>query len=36
MDTKMKEYLCAVQQDIDEMNQKAQEEIEKAKREVGK
>ena len=36
MDNRMKEYLCAVQDDIDEMNQKAQEEIEKAKREVGK
>ena len=36
MDNRMKEYLCAVQEDIDEMNQKAQEEIEKAKREVGK
>ena len=36
MDNKMKEYLCAVQHDIDELNQEAQEAIEKAKREVGK
>ena len=36
MDNRMKEYLCAVQQDIDEMNQKAQEAIEKAKIEVEK
>ena len=36
MDNRMKEYLCAVQHDIDELNQRAQEEIEKAKREVGK
>ena len=36
MDTKMKEYLCAVQHDIDELNQKAQEAIEKAKIEVEK
>ena len=34
MDTKMKEYLCAVQHDIDELNQEAQEAIEKAKRVV--
>ena len=34
MDNKMKEYLCAVQHDIDELNQEAQEAIEKAKREV--
>ena len=36
MNNKMKEYLCAVQHDIDELNQDAQEAIEKAKREVGK
>ena len=36
MDNRMKEYLCAVQHDIDELNQKAQEAIEKAKREVEK
>ena len=36
MDNRMKEYLCAVQHDIDELNQEAQEAIEKAKREVGK
>ena len=36
MNNRMKEYLCAVQDDIDEMNEKAQEEIEKAKSEVGK
>ena len=30
----MKEYLNFVQNDIDELNQKAQEEIEKAKRGV--
>ena len=36
MDKRMKEYLCAVQHDIDELNQEAQEAIEKAKREVGK
>ena len=36
MDNKMKEYLCAVQHDIDELNQKAQEAIEKAKIEVEK
>ena len=35
-DTKMKEYLCAVQHDIDELNQEAQETIKKAKREVVK
>ena len=35
MDNKMKEYLCAVQHDIDELNQEAQEAMEKAKREVG-
>lgn len=34
MDNRMKEYLCAVQHDIDELNQKAQEAIEKAKRAV--
>ena len=34
MDNRMKEYLCAVQHDIDELNQEAQEAIEKAKREV--
>ena len=32
IDNKMKEYLCAVQHDIDELNQEAQEAIEKAKR----
>ena len=36
MNNKMKEYLCDVQHDIDELNQEAQEAIEKAKREVGK
>ena len=36
MDNRMKEYLCAVQHDIDELNQEAQEAIEKAKREVVK
>ena len=36
MDSRMKEYLCAVQHDIDELNQKAQEAIEKAKIEVEK
>ena len=36
MNKRMKEYLCAVQHDIDELNQEAQEAIEKAKREVGK
>ena len=36
MDNRMKEYLCAVQHDIDELNQKAQEAIERAKREVEK
>ena len=36
MDNRMKEYLCAVQHDIDELNQKAQEAIEKAKIEVEK
>ena len=36
MNNKMKEYLNFVQNDIDELNQKAQEEIEKAKREVEK
>ena len=36
MNNKMKEYLNFVQNDIDELNQKAQEEIEKAKREVVK
>ena len=35
MDNKMKEYLCAVQHDIDELNQEAQVAIERAKREVG-
>ena len=35
MNNKMKEYLSLVQDDIDELNQKAQEEIEKAKREIG-
>ena len=36
MNNKMKEYLNFVQNDIDELNQEAQEAIEKAKREVGK
>ena len=36
MDNRMKEYLCAVQHDIDELNQEAQEAIERAKREVEK
>ena len=36
MNNRMKEYLCAVQHDIDELNQEAQEAIEKAKKEVGK
>ena len=36
MNNRMKEYLCAVQHDIDELNQKAQEAIEKAKIEVEK
>ena len=36
MDNRMKEYLCAVQHDIDELSQEAQERIEKAKREVEK
>ena len=36
MNNKMKEYLSLVQDDIDELNQEAQEEIEKAKREVEK
>ena len=36
MDNRMKEYLCAVQHDIDELNQEAQEAIEKAKSEVEK
>ena len=36
MNNKMKEYLNFLQNDIDELNQKAQEEIEKAKREVEK
>ena len=36
MNNRMKEYLCAVQHDINELNQEAQEAIEKAKREVGK
>ena len=35
MSNKMKEYLSLVQNDIDELNQEAQEAIEKAKREVG-
>ena len=35
MNNKMKEYLSLVQDDIDELNQEAQEAIEKAKREVG-
>ena len=34
MNNKMKEYLSFVQDDIDELNQEAQEAIEKAKREV--
>ena len=34
MNNKMKEYLSLVQDDIDELNQEAQEAIEKAKREV--
>ena len=34
MNNRMKEYLCAVQHDIDELNQEAQEAIERAKREV--
>ena len=36
MNDKMKEYLSLVQDDIDELNQEAQEAIEKAKREVEK
>ena len=36
MNNRMKEYLCAVQHDIDELNQEAQEAIEKAKREIEK
>ena len=36
MNNKMKEFLSLVQDDIDELNQEAQEAIEKAKREVGK
>ena len=36
MDNRMKEYLCAVQHDIDELNQEAQEAIEKVKIEVEK
>ena len=36
MNNKMKEYLSLVQDDIDELNQEAQEAIEKAKREVVK
>ena len=36
MNNKMKAYISLVQDDIDELNQKAQEAIEKAKREVGK
>ena len=36
MNNKMKEYLSFVQDDIDELNQEAQEAIEKAKREVVK
>ena len=36
MNNRMKEYLCAVQHDIDELNQEAQEAIEKAKIEVEK
>ena len=34
MNNQMKEYLCTVQHDIDELNQEAQEAIEKVKREV--
>ena len=34
MNNKMKEYLSLVQDDIDELNQEAQEAIEKAKKEV--
>ena len=34
MNNKMKEYLSLVQDDIDELNQEAQEVIEKAKRAV--
>ena len=36
MNNKMEEYLSLVQDDIDELNQEAQEAIEKAKREVEK
>ena len=36
MNNKMKEYLNFVQDDIDELNQEAQEAIEKAKREIEK
>ena len=36
MDNRMKEYLCAVQHDIDGLNQKAQEALERAKIEVDK
>ena len=36
VNNKMKEYLSLVQDDIDELNQEAQEAIEKAKREVAK
>ena len=36
MNNKMKEFLSLVQDDIDELNQEAQEAIEKAKKEVGK
>ena len=36
MNNKMKEYLNFVQNDIDELNQEAQEAIKKAKREVTK
>ena len=36
MNNRMKEYLCAVQHDIDELNQEAQEAMERAKREVEK
>ena len=36
MNNQMKEYLCAVQHDIDELNQEAQEAIEKVKIEVEK
>ena len=35
MNNKMKEFLSLVQDDIDELNQEAQEAMEKAKREVG-